>query len=264
MILFLLICILGLNISIKPIMLDTLIKGGVGHSAAVRMMDVVVRNFPEASSEQLEKIQTSLENGEALKDMTGAYMDSAVKAVVENQTIPVVDMDDEIGSMTDEALEIITSVVGGGMDSELRQQLIKESGEISQAIFDYVQAVLSGFGRLRHLMTAYWLISSNGCRIICSIGIIAALGGLYLLKKRLLTVIGICKWPVLLSGICLGILAPVTVTSVWPMVANRFLGGRGMEVNISILRNTGVLLLVIGIVFLIVSILDKRGSQSVE
>lgn len=70
--------------------------------------------------------------------------------------------------------------------------------------------------------------------------------------------------PILLAGICLGILAPRVVSKVWPMAANRFLGGRGMALNSSVLRDTGNMILVIGIVCLIVSILHKRSGRIIE
>lgn len=261
-VLFFLICILGLNLTVRPIMLDAVVKGGVGHPAAVRLMDVVFQNFPAASVGQLGQIQTKLENERALKEMTGIYMDSAINAAVDKRPMPAIDMLDQINSMAGEALADIEGVMGGGTDHELRQQLIKVSGEISDTIYDYVQAILDGSGPVRHLITAYWLLASAGCRIVSGIGIILAFGILFLLKKGPLSVMAACKWSILLSGLCLGVCIPLLISNLWPVLVNRFLGGRGGAINSSILRNTGLSIMDAGIIFSIAAALHKHHHVS--
>ena len=90
------------------------------------------------------------------------------------------------------------------------------------------------------------------------------------MKKRLLPadsacgwpllLAGFCGWPVLLAGLCLGVLVPLVISGAGRALTNRFLG-RTMMPDTSVLRNTGMVVLLIGIGFVVLSVLEKRQGD---
>ena len=265
--LFLFICMLGVGGSIREIMLDAFIKGGVGHGAAVSMMDAVAEEYPEASMEQLEEIQTGFEQNRALRKMTGKYMDLAVKVAVDGQNFASDGMEEEIASMADEAAAQVAGVMKEAPNEELKQKLKREGDGINQAVLDYAQAAVGGFGsgseKMRPFVAAYKLLASPLCMAVGIAGIFLIIAALFLQKHSLLSVIGICKIPVLLSGLCLGILAPAILYAAGRVVSNRYLG-RTMIIDTAPLRMTGFIILFIGAVFLIISARFPFGIKSPE
>lgn len=259
--LFALICILSFNISGKGMLVSALVEGRIGNLAAERMMDAVMQEFPNASLSQLTTIQNNLEDGRLLKNMAEAYLDQTVKDVVDKRPVTApANMEEAIDSMADEALADITKVMGGGSENGLKEMLLKESSEINEAISTYVQELISNLrsGPMKLLIMAYWAISSWLCTILCIVGMLLIFGALFLIKKRLLPVIGSCKWPILLSGLFLVAIVTPAIKSVWPVIANRFFGGRVYGINSSGLTGTGVALIVVGVVFFIISFIKKR------
>lgn len=245
----------------RQVFLDALVDGGISHSATDRMMDVVFQEYPNASMDQLKKVQNDLEKGWKLEGIVGAYLDQTVKAIADHQPVAApAGVEDEISSIVSDALVKITDVMGKGSSDELKKKVLEESRGINKAVSAYVQEVTGNFrsGSMHLLVMAYWLISSQLSRIICIAGIILIFAVLFFLKRRLLSVIDSCKWPIVLSGLFLGVLAPLTITGAWRLIANRFLGGRVEGLNASKLAAAGMILIVIGVVLFVISFLAKK------
>jgi len=266
------ICFLGLSFNARMLLVDTIGSESIDSAVAVRMMDPIFQESGIQDTEQLLEIQTYIEENEAIKEITGKYLDEITASIAEGKELSEIDISGELDQLMEGAIEYIETneaTLGSEEAAILTEKLQTEKEEIKEIMGSYANMIYedqmsnqqpdNNFAN--QMMKLYVVLNGVPFRIIMSAIILL----FFLLTLRLTATIGkgflsIGIENMIAGGIFILVLKELGIRLMMTLT-NRYLG-RTLSLDGQPLLITGLVFAGAGIVFLILGLifhgLEKR------
>lgn len=259
-IIFVLLITLSINLSIKELVIDTINDSLVKREVSDFVTDAIYQEYPNISTNDLEKIENFINESDEVHDITNKYFEGIMKSI-NNGDNYVPDIDDDLNSLIENNRDTLEEIGINDSDiDKISHEIIDNDriSEIYQVVSDNVSNNLTKEQEL--VIDIYNFIGSNNLRYGLIVGIFVSIILILLLDKSIMKScfkVGISS---LIAGLFVkfGIIWVIDLIS-WE-VTNDVLG-RTTSIETNFLSLIGYLYIAIGIGLIIISMIIKKMSS---
>ena len=259
--LILLLVVLGIHFSIRKMVIDTLNDNLVTDEVSSVVLDVIIDEYPDIDVEDLSKIESIIEGSEEVRDIGSKYFDSVMDSISSSDVV-IPSISSNLDELIENHRKELEEVGIDSSDIEIIKEKLRVDDTIDQVYENVVEDVMKNLtDEQKEVVSFYRIFTSDGVRYGLLIGGFLLIVFVFLINKSLKGGFLVCGISFLVSGLFEFLLIG-SIRFLSSSVTNAVLGRVG-DISIDSLRCVGIIYLIMGILFFVLSILFrnfKRGN----
>lgn len=243
----LLLTLTGCVFTIRPIVVKTISHNISGVAISHQYMDIIWKEFPNASTANLSIIQDKIAESSSVERITNEY----IQQIIQHQT-PLTTNGNDIQKLSNEVFSITEKNIGETLSGSQKLSLKASILTNQNDILSQVETTIGYFGSMasntqyRMLFQLYAIMTSLLFQLVCCL---CCIGCLYLLIrfssfKKALQHIAVC---LVCSAFLLYVCIPYFAESIFGRLANQILG-RTTLFDFSYMKTAGIIFVLVAII----------------
>ena len=259
--------ILGLSLSIRPIITQIISEGIIGQVTTQGVLTVIENDLPDMSNDDMILFQKELTQSKIIYNFTDHTLYKISDSLLFNKAVTKISMQQEIKEYADEVISLIEKYSAPLLLTQ-KEKIITDiytwgtilNNQIGTAI-DYA---LQENSQLKLLILIYGILIRY-LSLICIIFILLFSFILFMISKKLSILLKNEGFLLLISGMIQALLFPFLISHYSDIYTNMYIG-MTPDLNISKTQMIGLQFIICGIIFLSISFINyfykqRKGHQ---